>query len=111
MQVLTRFDGLLLLTMFGIFLLYIYKQIRSDKVEQKMPRKDYSGIRIWVLVIVSLAGLVIGGRLVIDNAVYLAVHAGVSEHVIGLTLIAAGTSLPELAASVAAAVIKSSLFV
>ncbi len=55
------------------------------------------------LVITGLAALVLGGRLLVDGSVQLARIAGLSERVIGLTIVAAGTSAPELAASVAAA--------
>jgi cation:H+ antiporter len=55
------------------------------------------------LVVAGLAGLVVGGRLLVDGAVQLAQLAGLTERVIGLTIVAAGTSAPELAASLAAA--------
>jgi cation:H+ antiporter len=55
------------------------------------------------LVITGLAALVLGGRLLVDGAVQLARFAGITERVIGLTIVAAGTSAPELAASIAAA--------
>lgn len=58
-------------------------------------------------IILGLAGLITGGKLVLDNAILIAKAMGVSEKVIGLTIIAAGTSLPELATSVVAAFRKN----
>jgi cation:H+ antiporter len=59
------------------------------------------------LVVVGLAGLIGGGRLVVQSAVELAQQIGISEKVIGLTIVSAGTSLPELVTSVVAAVRKN----
>ncbi|MEZ4997472.1 MAG: hypothetical protein R2758_08430 [Bacteroidales bacterium] len=55
------------------------------------------------MILVGLGGLVGGGRLVVDNAINIATEFGISEKIIGLTIVAAGTSLPELATSVVAA--------
>ena len=60
-----------------------------------------------LLIVVGLAGLVIGGRLIVDNAVSIAESLGVSQSVIGITIVALGTSLPELATSVVAAIKKN----
>lgn len=62
---------------------------------------------IWGLIIGGLAGLVAGGNLVVKYAVTLAHYAGISEKLIGLTIVAAGTSLPELATSAVAAFKKN----
>ena len=59
--------------------------------------------RIFLYVILGLAGLVFGGNLFVDAATEIALSMGVSETVVGLTLVAAGTSLPELATSIVAA--------
>ena len=66
-----------------------------------------SNFKIWSLIIIGLAGLIIGGQLVVDNGVDLATRLGVSEKIIGLTIIAIGTSLPELLTSVVAATKKN----
>ncbi|MFC6861794.1 sodium:calcium antiporter, partial [Zunongwangia atlantica 22II14-10F7] len=58
--------------------------------------------------IIGLTGLVVGGKLVVDNSVEIASSMGVSEKIIGLTIVAAGTSLPELLTSVVAALKKNS---
>lgn len=69
-----------------------------------MPQSPSSTLIAIVLVLGGLAALVVGGRLLIDAAVELASSMGVSQAVIGLTIVAVGTSLPEFAASVVAAV-------
>ena len=68
------------------------------------------GMKAWkalLLIVVGLGGLVAGGNLIVDNAVSIAQSWGVSEAVIGVTIVAAGTSLPELATSVIAAIKKN----
>jgi len=106
-HVLSRFDGLILLAMFGLFLFYVYRQLRADPAETKDLDLVHSHAKIWLLILAGLAGLVIGGRLVVTSAIEMATALGVSEKVIGLTIVAAGTSLPELATSVVAALKKN----
>jgi Ca2+/Na+ antiporter len=60
-----------------------------------------------LLIVVGLAGLVMGGRLVVNNAIKIATELGLSEKIIGFTIVAIGTSLPELATSVVAAIRKN----
>jgi cation:H+ antiporter len=105
-HVLGRTDGLILLCLFVLFQFYIYRQIRNNKPEESVPVKNIRLITTIILIIIGLAGLVIGGKLVVNNAVLLAQALGISEKIIGLTIIAAGTSLPELATSVVAALKK-----
>ncbi|MFO7370568.1 MAG: calcium/sodium antiporter [Bacteroidales bacterium] len=105
--VLSRIDGLILLTFFGLFLYYVYKQLSSENVPQEVKHKDFSNLKIGMFIFFGLALLVAGGRLVVVNAVRLAEYLGISQTVIGLTIVAAGTSLPELATSVVAAVKKN----
>jgi cation:H+ antiporter len=69
--------------------------------------KVTSNLKIWALIIIGLSLLVIGGQLVVSQAISLATYLGVSEKIIGLTIVAAGTSLPELATSVVAAIKKN----
>ncbi|WP_197705574.1 sodium:calcium antiporter [Labilibaculum antarcticum] len=66
-----------------------------------------STLKIWSFIILGLSGLILGGKLVVDNAVEVASSMGVSEKIIGLTIVAAGTSLPELVTSVVAVVRKN----
>jgi len=104
---LSRIDGLILLVMFGLFLLYVYKQLKVDPQISLDADTKYTTLTTWGLILIGLAGLIVGGRLVVDSAVKMAQEWGISQKVIGLTIIAAGTSLPELATSVVAAVKKN----
>jgi len=106
-RTLSRIDGLVLLSMFGMFLFYVYSQLKSDPAEKVSEHHSPAHVKIWGLIILGLGGLILGGRLVVTSAIEMATMLGVSEKVIGLTIIAAGTSLPELATSVVAAVKKN----
>ena len=108
-NVISRVDGLILLFLFGGFMVYIYLQMkieRSEVVESSL--KELSNLKIWGLIIIGITGLILGGKLVVDHAVKVAVALGVSEKIIGLTIVAIGTSLPELVTSVVAAYRKNS---
>lgn len=108
----SRFDGLVLLAFFTAFLFYIYRltrQEQSDKVGLAVETVSisHSLLKSWVMVFVGMAGLVIGGKWIVDGAVAFATSFGVSEALIGLTVVAIGTSLPEMATSVVAAYKKN----
>lgn len=105
---LSRIDGTILLIMFLLFLFYIYKQMKNDDPSQSVVIVTASNYKIWGLIVLGLIGLIVGGKLIVDNAVTIASDLGVSEKIIGLTIIAAGTSLPELMTSVVAAMKKNS---
>ena len=104
---LSRYDSIILIVLFCGFLYYVATQLKADPDAEVVAAKDYSTMKIWGLIIIGLAGLVGGGKLVVDNAVAMAQSLGVSEKIIGLTIVAAGTSLPELATSVVAAMKKN----
>ena len=106
-MMLGRIDGIILLGFFALFQYYIYRQIKEYKPEETEHKPTGPLFRMIAFVILGLAGLVLGGKLVLDNAVLIAKAMGVSEKVISLTIIAAGTSLPELATSVVAAFRKN----
>jgi cation:H+ antiporter len=106
--VLSRFDGLILLILFISFLYYVYSQLKSDPIQGEAVIWQMSTKKIWLLIAIGLGGLVLGGRMVVVNAVDIATQLGVSEKIIGLTIVAAGTSLPELTTSVVAAFRRNS---
>lgn len=106
--ILSRLDGVILLIFFAGFLYYVYKQLKREPEKNEVKELKLSNTKIWGLIVLGLAGLVIGGRLVVTSAVDMATAMGVSEKLIGLTIIAAGTSLPELATTVVAALKKNS---
>ncbi len=104
-----RIDGAVLLLCFIAFLFYVFKEMKAGKEPiGEIIYEHKSNFKIWSLIILGLAGLIIGGKLVVDNGVELAKLLGVSEKIIGLTIIAVGTSLPELLTSVVAAFKKNS---
>nr|WP_321411940.1 calcium/sodium antiporter [uncultured Carboxylicivirga sp.] len=105
-----RLDGILLLLTFAAFLYYVFWQMRkeqSNTIDTSEPEIT-SNLKIWGFIIIGLAGLILGGQLVVDNSVKIASLLGVSEKIIGLTIVAAGTSLPELVTSVVAALKRNS---
>lgn len=107
-KVLSRWDGLILAVCFGGFLFYIFKQLQKEPEENYELSPTMSKGKITLLILSGLAGLVIGGKLVVDSAVDIANSLGISKKIIGLTIVAAGTSLPELTTSVVAAFKKNS---
>ncbi len=104
----TRVDGIILLLLFAIFMRYTFASAKTGTpgvAETDDSRSASMGMGravIWVLA--GLAGLIFGGDMFVKGASGIAAGMGVSEAVIGLTIVAAGTSLPELATSVTAAV-------
>ncbi len=104
---LSRLEGIIMLILFLLFLYYVFVQMRNDQdLHLEVVQKPI--LKIWGLIIVGLTGLIIGGQLVVNNSVSIAHNLGVSEKIIGLTIVAAGTSLPELVTSIVAAVKKNS---
>ncbi|RJP87704.1 MAG: sodium:calcium antiporter [Desulfobacteraceae bacterium] len=104
----TRIDGLVLLSFFVIFLYYsvsIAKEI--DGLSSQLPSESHSMIKSIIMIAAGLAGLGVGGKWIVDGAVKLASAYGMSESLIGLTIVAIGTSLPELATSAVAAYKKN----
>ncbi len=103
----SRVDGMILLVAFICFLFYVFSQLKQGKTEA-ITYEDKSNYKIWGLVIFGIAGLMIGGKLVVGHSIDIATELGVSQKIIGLTIIAAGTSLPELVTSIVAALKKNS---
>lgn len=101
-HMLSTWDGVVLLLFFILFMYYVYRQLKVEHEQPSVPEKQYTLLKAWGFIVLGLGGLIFGGRLAVDNAVQIASAFGVSEKMIGLTIIAAGTSLPELATSVVA---------
>lgn len=106
-SMLTRLDGFILLFFFCLFLYYVYKQLRNDRSTVELPKKELPMLKIILFFILGLSGLILGGKLVVNNAIKLATILQVSEKMIGITIVSIGTSLPELATSIVAAVKKN----
>ncbi len=106
-EILSRIDGVILLVMFCLFLFYVYKQLGNDTAKDHLAQKNLTVFKIWGFIIGGLTGLVLGGKLVVASSIDIAETLGISQKIIGLTIVAAGTSLPELATSVVAAMKKN----
>jgi len=105
----TRIDGFVLLAFFIIFLYYTFGITKSDEdIVEKDKIKIFSYSKAILFIILGLAGLVIGGKWIVDGAIKIAEFFNVSQSLIGLTVVAIGTSLPELATSAIAAYKKQS---
>ena len=100
-NVLTRGDGIVLLGFFAVFMAYTFSLAKQHEADN--TNKQMSIVRITLFIVLGLAALIGGGKLFVEGACGIARSAGVSEAIIGLTLVAGGTSLPELATSVVAA--------
>lgn len=109
-NLITRSEGIILLLFFAIFLYYIFEVARNNR-ENGVDTGDTTGVT-WgkniVFTLGGLAGIIFGGDLVVDNATDIALSIGMSETLVGLTIVAVGTSLPELITSITAALKKES---
>jgi cation:H+ antiporter len=103
--VISRSDGTVLLCFFAIYLYYMYEVARQSPAFAA-GKLESSPKPVWIAILLTVAGLtglVFGGQFIVDAAVAVARGFGVSEAVIGLTLVSIGTSIPELATSIVAA--------
>ena len=102
----SRMGGILLLLLFCYFLYNTFRHAKDHPEEVEAVHSELAAItprRAVALMLGGFVGLVVGGELIVKSAVDLATRMGVSEAIIGLTIVALGTSLPELATSVIAA--------
>ncbi len=107
--VLSRIDGIILLVFFALYLAYLFwltKKGEAD-VETVGDAKSSGWLKLVFLLLVGLLGIILGSNYTIRSATRLAELFGISERIIGLTVVALGTSLPELATCVAAALKKN----
>jgi cation:H+ antiporter len=115
-NLITRGDGLILLLIFSIFIYYIFeaaKHSREQAIEDNVNTTYIqTNRRTWtkhiLLTLGGLAAIIFGGDLVVDNSIKIAYALGMSGTLVGLTIVAVGTSLPELVTSITAAVKKQS---
>lgn len=100
-----RTGGILLLLLFGYFLYNTFRHAKDHQDETETEKIKEMGIgKAILLILFGFIGLIVGGELIVKSAVNIATKMCVSEAVIGLTVVALGTSLPELATSVIAAI-------
>lgn len=103
-----RLDAVLFLAIFAIYLLYNFKAGKAEAaaIEEEVVEKNYGTFLSILMIVGGLAGLIFGGKLFVNNAVTLAHALGASDKFIAVTILAVGTSLPELMTCVVAAAKK-----
>ncbi len=101
-----RWGGIVLLMVFVAYIVYTLRHAK-DYADNNDNFKPVSIGKALALIVLGLIGLIIGGQMIVKSAVHIATEAGVSEAIIGLTIVALGTSLPELATSLMAAAKKN----
>lgn len=99
----SRLEAALFAGVFVVFIFYTILEAKKGNVDPSTESKTYSPIKAIALVLLGLGCLVFGSNLFVDSATEVAQQLGVSDAVIGLTIVAGGTSMPELATSVVAA--------
>ncbi len=104
-EIISRTDGLVLLVLFGLFLVYVF-YISKDKSEENHDVEVFSIKKTTIFIVIGLAGLFLGGGMVVKYAEEIARSLHVSEKLIALTIVSGGTSLPELVTSAVAAMKK-----
>ncbi len=102
-SVLSRSDGIILLTFFLIFMYYTFIIAQKSSSEEGHQVKAHPVWKSVAYMVAGIVGLYFGGILIVDNATIIALNLGLSEAVIGILVVALGTSLPELATSIVAA--------
>lgn len=107
---LSRGDGLILLFFFAIFMYYVYALMKSTRALDgvSLEIKHHSKLKCWLYIIAGILGVTLGGKFIVESAINIARQIGITEILISATIIAVGTSLPELATSITAALKKDS---
>lgn len=99
--IITKYEGIILVVLLSVFIYFMFK-MREENDDDEIEETKMSISKIIILLIVSSLLLFIGSELFVDSAIFFAKYFQVSERVIGLTLVAIGTSLPELVTSLVA---------
>lgn len=106
LSIITQWNGIVLLVIFIIYLIYTVRQALKARNSNSEPVGHYkilSPLKTAVYIILGIGGIILGGQWVVDSASEIAADFGLSETLIGLTIVALGTSLPELVTSIVAA--------
>ncbi|WP_069998279.1 calcium/sodium antiporter [Cellulosilyticum sp. I15G10I2] len=112
-NILTQADGMMLLVLFGIFMYYLIELALTSRATTKgqqieteaeaVEGSSISNFKSIIFAIGGIVGIILGGKFVVDAATEIALGLGMSESLVGLTIVAVGTSLPELVTSIVAA--------
>lgn len=97
-----RLDAIVLLVLFAAYMFLLFKSAKNSQDEEETP-KEYSWLKSILLSVIGVAAIIGGGQLVVENAKSIAMTLGMGETLVGLTIVAIGTSLPELVTSIVAA--------
>lgn len=104
----SRIDSIILLVLMCAFMVYLVFVAKSEKpAQEETPAKKMAIWQMILFIILGGAGIIFGSQVTVDSATEIATHFGMSERLIGLTIVAFGTSLPELITSVIAAIKKN----
>jgi len=109
LNLITRTEGFILLLFFAVFLYYVFEMARNNRTqvdESPVNTENTSWMKNSLLTVGGLVGIVFGGNIVVKNSIEIALSLGMSETLVGLTIVAVGTSLPELVTSITAALKK-----
>ncbi|MBE2246357.1 MAG: calcium/sodium antiporter [Candidatus Competibacteraceae bacterium] len=104
----SRIDGMVMVSFLIIFLYYSFETSKHTQSSESLVVRMYPIWKSVLLITVGIIGLVGGGKLMVDGAVSIAESLGISEAIIGITIVSVGTSVPELATSLVAASKKNS---
>jgi cation:H+ antiporter len=104
-----QIDGIILMAFFGLFVVYIIRLAKNGSADmiEDIPDEKITAGKSFLMVLLGMIGLFFGGQWVVNGAIAAAEHFGLSEAFIGLTVVAIGTSLPELVTSAVAAYRKN----
>lgn len=105
-MLIARFEGLILLGLFAVFIIWMIISALSARKNSNENEEDIKILPAWkclLFIIGGAVGIALGGKLVVTSASEIAKHFGLSDNLIGLTIVALGTSLPELVTSIVAA--------
>ena len=104
-----QIDGIILMAFFGLFVAYIIRLAKNGSADmiEDIPDEKITAGKSFLMVLLGMIGLFFGGQWVVNGAIAAAEHFGLSEAFIGLTVVAIGTSLPELVTSAVAAYRKN----
>lgn len=95
-------EGIILILIMVAYIIYLVRDARKSKEASEVEKPKFSLPKSILLIVVGLVGIVLGGDLVVDSASAIAIAFGMSETLVGLTIVAIGTSLPELVTSITA---------
>ncbi|MDB1954069.1 calcium/sodium antiporter [Clostridium tertium] len=101
---LTRISGIILLILCIIYTLYLIKSAKSRKEEDSEEEEDIKILSCIIKIILGIIGIIAGGNLVVSSASDIAYSFGLSDKLVGLTIVAVGTSLPELVTTMIASI-------